>query len=69
MADVASKQQTTALFLSTMSHAQVEELEANSKINNIRDFYRGIVIVKDEKGDSIADSHSIIGGGTISPRY
>ena len=42
----------------------MEELEANSKINNIRDFYRGIndmkkgyqprtKIVKDEKGDLV----------------
>ena len=49
----------------------MEELEANSKINNIRDFYRGIndmkkgyqprtKIVKDEKGDLVADSHSIM---------
>ena len=52
--------------------AKVEELEANSKINNIRDLYRGINdfkkgyqprcnIVKDEKGDLVADSHSIVG--------
>ena len=42
-----------------------------SKINNIRDLYRGIndfkkgyqprtIIVKDEKGDLVADSHSIM---------
>jgi hypothetical protein len=48
-----------------------EELETNSKINNIRDLYRGINdvkkgyqprtrIVKDEKGDLVADSHSIV---------
>ena len=47
------------------------ELEANSKINNIRDLYRGIndfkkgyqprtCIVKDEKGELVADSHSIM---------
>jgi C4-type Zn-finger protein len=59
--------------------AKIEKLEANSDINNIRDLYRSIndfkkryqprtLIVKDEKGDSIADSHSIRrGGGT--PRY
>ena len=45
-------------------------METNSKINNIRDLYRGINdmkgyeprtrIVKDEKGDLLADSHSII---------
>ena len=43
----------------------------NSKINNIRDLCRGIndfkkgyqprtIIVKDEKGDLVADSHSIM---------
>ena len=47
--------------------AKIEEPEANSKINNIRDLYRGIndfkkgyqprtFIVKDEKGDLVADS-------------
>ena len=46
-------------------------METNSKINNIRDLYRGINdmkkgyqprtrIVKDEKGDLAADSHSIM---------
>jgi hypothetical protein len=51
--------------------AKIEELETNSKINNIKDLYRGIndfkkgyqpitVIVKDEKGDFVADSHSIV---------
>ena len=51
--------------------AKIEELETNSKINNIRDLYRGInefkkgyqprtIIVKDEKGDLVADSHSIM---------
>ena len=51
--------------------AKIEELETNSKINNIRDLYRGINdmkegyqprtrVVKDEKGDLVADSHSII---------
>jgi hypothetical protein len=50
--------------------AKIEELETNSMINNIRDLYRGIndfkkgyqprtVIVKDERGDLVADSHSI----------
>ena len=45
--------------------------ETNSKIQNIRDLYRGISdfkkgyqprcnIVKDEKGDMVADSHSIV---------
>ena len=49
--------------------AEIEELETNSKINNIRDLYRGINdtkkgyqprtrIVKDEKVDLFADSHS-----------
>jgi hypothetical protein len=47
--------------------SKIEELETNSKINNIRDLYRGINdvkkgyqpgtgIVKDEKGDWVADS-------------
>jgi len=51
--------------------AKIEELETNSKINNIRDLYRGIndfkkgyqprtLIVKDEEGDLFADSHSIM---------
>jgi len=51
--------------------AKIAELETNSKIQNIRDLYRGINdfkkgyqprcnIVKDEKGDLVADSHSIV---------
>jgi len=51
--------------------ARIEELETNSKNKNIRDLYRGINdfkkgyqprcnIVKDEKGDLVADSHSIV---------
>jgi len=51
--------------------AKIEELETNSKIKNIRDFYRGIRdfkkgyqprtnTVKDEKGDLVADFHSIL---------
>ena len=51
--------------------AKIEELEANSKIHNIRDLYGGINdfkkgyqprcnIVKDEKGDLVADSHIIV---------
>jgi len=51
--------------------AKIEELEANSKINNIRDLYRGINdfkkgyqprcnIVKNEKVDLVADSRSIV---------
>ena len=51
--------------------AKIEELETNSKIQNIRDLYNGINyfkkgyqprfnIVKDEKGDLVADSHSIV---------
>jgi len=50
--------------------AKIEELETN-KIQNIRDLYRGISdfnkgyqprcnIVKDEKGDLVADSHGIV---------
>ena len=51
--------------------AKIEELETNNKIQNIRDLYRGINdfkkgyqprcnIVKDEKGDLVADSHGIV---------
>jgi hypothetical protein len=51
--------------------AKIEELEPNSKINNIENLYRGnssvkkwyqprTRIVKDEKGDLVADSHSIM---------
>jgi len=49
--------------------AKIEELETNNKIQNIRDLYRGISeikkgyqprcnIVKGEKGDLVADSHT-----------
>ena len=51
--------------------AKIKEMETNSKINNIRDLYRGIndfkkgyqprtIIVKDEKGDLVGDYHSIM---------
>ena len=51
--------------------AKIEELGTNSKIQNIRDSYRGINdfkkgyqpicnIVKDEKGDLVSDSHSTV---------
>jgi hypothetical protein len=51
--------------------AKIEELETDSKIQNIMDLYRGINdfkkgyqsrcnIVKDEKGGLVADSHSIV---------
>jgi len=51
--------------------AKVEELETNNKIKYIRDLYRHIKdfkkgyqprtnIVKDDKGDLFADSHSIL---------
>jgi hypothetical protein len=51
--------------------AKIEELETNSKVKNVRDLYRDIndfrkgyqprtIIVKEEKGDLVADSHSII---------
>ena len=51
--------------------AKIEELETNSNIKNIRDLYRGIndfkkgyhsrtTIVKDDKGDLVADSHSTV---------
>ena len=53
--------------------AKIDELETNSKIKNTRDLYRGINdfkkgyhprtnIVKDGKGDLVADSHSILAG-------
>jgi len=51
--------------------AKIEELETNSKIQNIRDLYSGINdfkkgyqprcnIMKDKKGDLVAYSHSIV---------
>ena len=51
--------------------AKIEELGTNSKVNNVRDLYRSIndfkkgyqprtVIVKDEKGELVADPHSIM---------
>jgi hypothetical protein len=51
--------------------SEIEELETNSKINDIRELYMGINdvkkvyqprtrIVKDEKGDLVAESHSIM---------
>jgi hypothetical protein len=51
--------------------AKINELETNSKNNNIREFYRGLSdfkngyqprtnIVKDEKSDVVAESHSIL---------
>jgi hypothetical protein len=51
--------------------AKINELETNSKNKNIRDLYGGINefkrgyqprinVVKDEKGDLVADSHSIL---------
>jgi len=51
--------------------AKIEEPETNSTIKNIRDLYRGINdlkkgyqprtdIIKDEKSDLVADSHSIL---------
>ena len=57
---------------------KIEELETNSKINNVSDVYRGIndfkkgyqprtTIVKVEKEDLVVDPHSII--LTISTSY
>jgi hypothetical protein len=51
--------------------AKIEELETNSKLKNVRDLYWGINnfkkgyqsrtnIVKDEQGDLVVDSHSIL---------
>ena len=50
---------------------KIEELETNSKINKVKDLYRGIndfkkgyhprtTIIKDKKGDLVADPHSIM---------
>ena len=50
---------------------KIEEPKTNSKINNVRDLYRGIndfkkwyqpitTTAKDEKGDLVADTHSIM---------
>jgi len=50
---------------------KIEELETNSKINKVRDLCKGIndfkkayqpttTIVMDEKGDLVADPHSIM---------
>ena len=51
--------------------AKIDELETNSKVKTIRDLFRGINNLKngyqprtnieqDEKGDLVADSHSIL---------
>ena len=60
---------------------KIEELETNSKINNVRDLYWGIndfkkgyqprtITVKDEKGDLVADSTVLWqSGGTVTPSY
>jgi len=51
--------------------AKIEKLETNSKFKNYRDLYRGIIYfkkgyqpgtntVKDDKGDLVAYSHSIL---------
>jgi hypothetical protein len=53
--------------------AKFEEIVTNSKIKNIRDLFRGINefkkgyqpktnVVKNEKGDLVEDSHSILAG-------
>ena len=58
------------LFLTDLRD-KIEELETNSKIQNIRDLYMGINdfkkgyqprcnIMKDEKGDLMADCNSIV---------
>ena len=61
--------------------AKIEELETNSKVNNVRDFYMGIydfkkgyqsrtIIVKDETGELVEDPTVLWpGGGNISPSY
>ena len=65
LADILGKKKKAYLKV------KIEELETNSKINDVRDLNRGIndfkkgyqprtTIVKDEKGDLVADSHSIM---------
>ena len=65
LADILGKKRKAYLKVN------VEELETNSKINKVRDLYKGIndfkkghqprtTIVKDEKGDLVADPHSIM---------
>jgi len=60
-------------------NAKIWEHKTNSKIKNIRDLYRGISdfkkgyqprtnTVKGEKGDLVADSHSILAGRN-APSY
>ena len=61
--------------------AKIDEFETNSKIKNIRDLHRSISdfkrgchprtnILKDEKGDLVTDSYSILAGeGIISCSY
>jgi hypothetical protein len=55
----------------TYMKATIDELETNSKLKDVRDLYRGINdfnkgyqprtnIVKDEQGDLVVDSHSIL---------
>ena len=62
---------TSRHFRKKGRNIRIDELETNSKIKNIRDLYRDISdfkkgyqprtnIVKDEKGDLVADSHSIL---------
>jgi len=61
--------------------AKIEELETNSKVNNVRDMYRGnndfkkgyqprTIIVKTRK-ESWLQTPTVLwrGGGTISPSY
>ena len=51
--------------------AKIEELETNSKVNNVRDLYKGVsdftkgyqprtIIVENEKGELVADPKSIM---------
>ena len=57
-------------FRNKKEYLKAEELETNSKVKNIRGLYRGINgfkdyqprtnRVKDDKGDLVADSHSIL---------
>ena len=65
LADISGKKKKAYL------RAKIEEIETNSNIKNIRDMYRGISdfkkgyqprcnIVKDEKVDLVAGSHSIV---------
>jgi len=58
-------------ILNAYLKVKIVELETNRKVNNVRDLYRGLndfkkgyqprtIIVKDEKGELVADPHSVM---------